>query len=69
MQKKVENLKKTIIFRIFFKIFKLFDMAPHLGLEKIPWLGLAKKQKLLFIVQHMVKSVVTKHTFTALFSF
>jgi hypothetical protein len=31
-------------------------MAPHLGLEKIVWLGLAKKQKLLFIVQHMLKN-------------
>jgi hypothetical protein len=30
-------------------------MAPHLGLEKIAWLGLAKKQKLLFIVQHIQK--------------
>jgi hypothetical protein len=24
-------------------------MAPHLGLEKIAWLGLAKKQKLLLL--------------------
>jgi hypothetical protein len=37
-------------------------MAPHLGLEKIPWLGLAKKQKLLFIVQHMLKNINPKTT-------
>jgi hypothetical protein len=32
-------------------------MTLHLGLEKIPWLGLAKKQKLLVIVQHMLKNI------------
>jgi hypothetical protein len=31
-------------------------MASHLGLEKIPCLGLSKKQKLLFNVQHMLKN-------------
>jgi hypothetical protein len=36
---------------------KLFDIALHLGLEKIAWLGLARKQKLLFIVQHMLKNI------------
>jgi hypothetical protein len=29
-------------------------MAPHLSLQKIAWLGSAKKQKLLVIVQHML---------------
>jgi hypothetical protein len=32
-------------------------MAPHLGLEKTAWLGLAKKQKFLFIVQHVFKNI------------
>jgi hypothetical protein len=32
-------------------------MAQHLGLDKIPWLGFTKKQKLLFIVQHMLKDL------------
>jgi hypothetical protein len=32
-------------------------MAPHSGLDKIPWLVLTKKQKLLFIVQHMLKDL------------
>jgi hypothetical protein len=32
-------------------------MAPHLGLEKIAWKGLAKKQKLPVIVQHMIKNL------------
>jgi hypothetical protein len=49
-----KNLKKKLIFiRIFFKIWKFFWN----GLQKIPWLGLVKKQKLLFIVQNMLKNI------------
>jgi hypothetical protein len=32
-------------------------MPSHFGLKKIAWLGLAKKQKLLVIVQHIAASV------------
>jgi hypothetical protein len=32
-------------------------MAPHFGLEKITWLGLAEKQKLLCIVQQMLENI------------
>jgi hypothetical protein len=32
-------------------------MASHLGLGKKTWLGLAKKQKKIFIVQHMLKNI------------
>jgi hypothetical protein len=53
LHKKLENFKKIIIFQN----FKIFDMAPHLGLEKIRWLGLAKIQKLLVILQHMLKNL------------
>jgi hypothetical protein len=42
---------------IFFKIFKFFDMPSHFGLKKIAWLGLAKKQKLLVIAQHIFNNI------------
>jgi hypothetical protein len=54
---KKEKLKKNLIFRILFKIFKFFDMPSHFGLNKIAWLGLAKKQNFLLIVQHMLKNI------------
>jgi hypothetical protein len=32
-------------------------MTSHLGLEKIPWLSLANKQKLLVVVEHVLKII------------
>jgi hypothetical protein len=42
-------------------------MPSHFGLKKIAWLGLAKKQKILFIVQHMQQYIQKLRTRFSIF--